>query len=302
MWIYVKMTLVSIFWAGTFIAGTNIGRENGPVDPFCGAFLRFAISSVPLLIFTWKKQGKLPRVEKSEILTIIVLAFSGIALYHFLFLKGLETIGSARASIIIAICPVFIAAASAYFFKEHLTIIKILGIILSVSGAVYVISDGNIKQIFSQGIGADELMIFGCVLCWAAYSLIGKAKMGKIDGLVMVCYSIVLGAVFLFIPAVFEGLFSSIGKYTMIDWVSISYLAIFGSVLGYVWYYDGIHKIGPTKTAQFINFIPVFTVVIAWLILKEPVKLSLIIGTVLVLAGVYLTNTKIKNRSSGEGL
>ena len=293
MLIYAKLLLTVIFWAGTFIAGSILGREGGPVSPFCAAFLRFAFASIPLVIITLLKEKTLPRLKFPEIAAVIMLALSGVFVYHFLFLTGLETIESSRASLIVATCPVFITFFSTLFFKEKLTTIKLAGIFLSVFGAVFVITEGKLNEIFTRGFGKGELCIFGCVLCWATYSLIGKAMLHKLSGLIMVTYSVVLGAVMLFIPAVFDNLLTDISSYTLYkDWPAVIYLAIFGTVIGYVWFYEGIKIVGPVKAAQFINFIPVFTVILAFIILKEKITVSLIAGTVLVLTGVFLTNSK----------
>jgi len=80
-------------------------------------------------------------------------------------------------------------------------------------------------------------------------------------------------------------------KYYMTsEWISIFYLGFFGTVLGFVWYYEGIKKIGPTRAGLFINFVPVTAIILAFLILKEPLTLSLLVGALFVCSGVYLTN------------
>ncbi len=303
MLIYIKLLLTSIFWAGTFIAGRVLGREDGAVSPFCAAFLRFLFASVPLVIVTRLREKKLPGLKRNEIAPVVLLALSGVFLYHFLFLTGLETIASSRASLIIATCPVFITLFSAFLFKEKLTTVKLAGIVLSVFGAVFVITEGKIADIFTKGFGKGELCIFGCVICWTIYSLVGKAMIHRLSSLVMVTYSVLLGTIMLFVPAVFGDLFADISRYTFSkDWSAIIYLAVFGTVISYVWYYDGLKKVGPVRTCQFINFIPVFTVIIAFLILNEKITISLIIGAVLVLTGVFLTNTKINFSKKGCGL
>jgi drug/metabolite transporter (DMT)-like permease len=76
----------------------------------------------------------------------------------------------------------------------------------------------------------------------------------------------------------------------MLDWSCISYLGIFATVIGFVWYYQGVQRLGPTKTGLFINFVPVFAILCAFIILQEPITRSLVVGTVLVISGVYLTN------------
>jgi len=303
MLVYIKLLLTSIFWAGTFIAGRVLGREGGTITPFCASFLRFFIASVPLVIVTRLKEKTLPRLKRNEIVPIILLALCGIFLYHFLFLTGLKRIESSRASLIVATCPVFITLFSAFFFKEKLTLLKAAGIILSVFGAVFVITQGKLSDIFKRGLGLGELCIFGCVLCWTTYSLVGKAMIHRLSGLVMVTYSVLLGTVMLFIPAVFDGLFADISSYSFSkDFSAIVYLAVFGTVIGYVWYYDGLKKVGPMKTSQFINFIPVFTIILAFLILKEKITISLLVGTICVLTGVFLTNTKFNFSKKGCGL
>jgi drug/metabolite transporter (DMT)-like permease len=293
MLIYIKLILTSLFWAGTFIAGSILGRENGVVSPFSAAFLRFAVAAGPLVFLTWRKEKRLRPLRYSDIVVVLLLALTGVFLYHFLFLKGLQKVQPSRASVIIATSPVFITFFSAVFFKEKLTMLKFAGIALSVFGAVFVITEGKLSMIFNKGFGKGEMCIVGCLICWVIYSLLGKAYIEKLSGLVIVCYSVVLGMIMLFIPAAFGGLFSEISTYTLTkDWTSILYLGIFGTVVGYVWYYDGLKQVGPVRTAQFINLIPIFTVLLSSLILKERITISLLAGTVLVLSGVYLTNKR----------
>jgi drug/metabolite transporter (DMT)-like permease len=128
-------------------------------------------------------------------------------------------------------------------------------------------------------------------MSWVAYSLIGKAVMKDLSPLVSVSYSSVVGAVGLFIPAYLEGMVQHFSHYTKIEWLGIFYLGFFGTVVGFVWYYEGIKAIGATKASQFINFVPISAVVLAFFLLAEPVTSSLVIGTLMVCAGVYLTNS-----------
>jgi drug/metabolite transporter (DMT)-like permease len=175
---------------------------------------------------------------------------------------------------------------------------KGLGIIISVCGAIIVISKGNICRIFEGGLGLGELYIFCCVLSWVAYSLIGKVVMKNLSPLVSVSYSATIGAIALSIPAFFEGLPQNIASQSMLDWLCISYLGVFGTVIGFVWYYQGVKRIGPTKAGLFINFVPISAILCAFFILREPITLSLAAGTVLVIWGVYLTNRTAKVKAT----
>lgn len=290
---YLKLLLTAIFWGGTFIAGRVVAQN---IDPFSAAFLRFAIASVFLLLLTWKIEGKLPALKRGQILPVILLGMTGIFAYNVFFFSGLKVIEAGRAALIIATIPIFISIFSSCFFRERLTLIKVAGILISVSGAVIVVSRGNPVEILGGGLGWGELYILGCVLGWTTYSLIGKAMMGSLSPLVLITYSVVVGAVGLFVPAYFNGMMRNLTHYSATDWVSIIYLAIFGTVIGFVWYYEGIKDIGPTKAGLFINFVPISAILLAFFILKESITLSLLIGAILVCSGVYLTNRTYAER------
>jgi drug/metabolite transporter (DMT)-like permease len=163
---------------------------------------------------------------------------------------------------------------------------------------VIVISKGNLRQIFKGGFGLGEFYILCCVLNWMAYSLIGKAVMRNLSPLASVSYSAAIGAIALFVPACFEGLVQNIGNQSTVDWLSICYLGIFGTVVGFVWYYQGVERIGPTKAGLFINFVPIFAILFSFLILREEITISLAAGAVLVISGVYLTNRNPKVRTA----
>ncbi len=289
MMVYVKLILTAVFWGGTFIAGRVVARD---VGPFSAAFFRFFIASIFLVLFTWKIEGRLPVLRKRQIIPVFLLGMTGVFLYNVFFFKGLKIIHAGRAAVIIAGNPIFITLFSAYFFKEKLNLVKIAGIVLSVSGAVIVISKGSFHEIVTGGVGWGEIFIFGCVFSWVAYSLIGKAVMDGLSPLAAVSYSSIIGAFFLFFPALFEGGIQNFRRYHPVDWMGLFYLGSFGTVIGFVWYYEGIKKIGPMKASLFINFVPVSAVVMAFFILNEPITPSLFIGTLLVCSGVYLTNKR----------
>ena len=288
LFVYIKLFLTAVFWGGTFIAGRVVAKD---VGPFAASFLRFAIASVFLLFITWRVDGKLPAIKKTQIIPIILLGMTGVFAYNVLFFKGLKIIEAGRASLIIANNPIFITLFASYFFKEKLNPIKVTGIIISVIGAIIVISRGNFIELLNGNVGWGEFYIFCCVLTWVAYTLIGKAIMTDLSPLVSVSYSSVVGAVALFVPAYFEGMMRGLVHYSTVDWFGIFYLGFFGTVLGFVWYYQGIKIIGPMKASQFINFVPISAVLLAFFMLGESITLSLLVGTIFVISGVYLTNT-----------
>lgn len=288
MLIYIKLLLTAFFWGGTFIAGRAI---RGDVAPFSAAFIRFMIASIFLMVFTVKMEKGLPKIKREQIFPLILLGTTGVFFYNVFFFKGLQSIEAGRAALIIALNPIFISLLSSVFFKEKLNPQKAVGIVLSVTGAIIVITRGHLLSILSGGFGQGEFYIFLCVLSWVAFSLIGKFVLSGMSPLGSIMYSSVIGAIGLLIPALFEGMTLDVFTYGATDWISLFYLGLFGTVIGFVWYYQGIQVIGPTKAGLFINFVPISAIILGYFILDEPVTMSLLAGALFVSTGVYLTNT-----------
>lgn len=286
---YVKLWLTALFWGGAFIAGKHVSMH---LDSSAIAFLRFAIAAVLLLALTWKREGRLLRPDKRQTAAVIVLGITGIFAYNLLFFNGLRLIEAGRASLIIATCPAFIALGSTVLFKERLGPLRLVGVALSVLGAAVVVSRGHLGTLMTGSIGLGELFILGCVLSWVVYSLAGKLVMQRLSPLVAVSYTVVVGAVALLAATGFERLAENVARASLLDWLAIAYMAVLATVVGFVWFYEGIKEIGVTRAGLFINFVPVFAVLLAFLILDEPLTLSLALGAALVLAGVFLTNRR----------
>ena len=154
----------------------------------------------------------------------------------------MKFIAAGRASLIVAMNPVFISLLAVLFFKDRLNWVRGTGILLSVFGAMIVISKGNFNTLVSDGLGRGELLILGGVASWAAFSIIGKILVKGLSPLVSVSYSSLIGAAALFLPACFGGMLEEMFSYSLVDWTSIFFLGVFGTVLGFVWYYEGIRR------------------------------------------------------------
>ncbi|MEW5773882.1 MAG: DMT family transporter [Thermodesulfobacteriota bacterium] len=287
--IYLKLVLTMVFWGGTFVAGRQLAGQMGP---FSAAFLRFAIATACLLAFVRAREGGLPRLDRRALLGVLLLGATGVFAYNALFFTGLKTVGAGRAAVIIAGNPILIALGAALFFGEGFTPRKAAGIALSVAGAAEVIGRGDPLSLLNQGLSPGDAAILGCVASWVSYSLLGKAVMTRISPLAAVTWSSLAGTLLLLPPALAEGIAPT--AYPLSAWAGLAYLGVCGTVLGFTWFYEGIRAVGASRAGVFINLVPVSAVILAFLLLGEPVDRSLLLGGALVLAGVWLTNTSRK--------
>lgn len=284
---YLSLILTMLLWGGTFIAGRLLA---GSVEPASAAFLRFLIASAAMLVVTRLVDKKFILPPVKMWLPLITLGMTGVFAYNVFFFNGLHHISAGRAALIVASTPLVITLFAAFFFRERLTSLKAFGVLLSLIGAITVISNGQPSSLLTGGFGTGEKALVGCVLSWSAYSLIGRSVLRTLTPLTAVCYSSLIGTLLLSVPAAREGLFHHLSTLSPQDWISLIYLGLGGTALGFSLYYQAIKKIGATRAGIFINLVPVFSILLSWLILGESIKSIVLIGGGLVLFGVALTN------------
>jgi drug/metabolite transporter (DMT)-like permease len=136
--------------------------------------------------------------------------------------------------------------------------------------------------------------MFCAITSWAAYTLIGRSMLKGLTPIAATTYAAMWGLAFLAVGAAFE--------FSGVDWskfggqvgAAIFYLGAFGTVIGFVWYYEGVKAIGPSRTAVFNNLVPAFGITLAALLLGEPILVSMVAGGVLAVIGVTLTNRQAR--------
>lgn len=288
--LYGKLVLVALFWGGTFIAGLTLARSMPPMTAASG---RFVVAVVMLLVIAARSEGGLPRLDRSQLLLTAALGFTGIFLYNVLFLGALARIPAGRTALLVSLNPVVTAIVASIVYRERLGRQRWLGIAVAFLGAAIIITRGDLLATMhdlGRSVGLGELLMFLAVASWSAYTLIGRKALETLSPIAATTYASLWGLGFLAIGA--------IGEFDDVPWRSLGwpvwaamiYHGAFGTVVAFIWYYEGIRAIGPSRTAVFTNLVPAFGVVMAALILGEDILVSMIVGGLTVALGVSLTN------------
>lgn len=284
--IHVKLTIMALLWAGGFISAKMIAEQAGP---FTICFLRFLIASV-LVSAVVARRNMRAEWDRAMIGMVIGAAFVGVFCYNYFFLKGMLFVDAGRGAVIVSAVPVVVAMGSVLFFRERMGPVKVAGVLASLCGAWVVISKGDPAGLMQTGIGRGEWLMLGCVLCAAGFSLISKVMLTRLQPLhLMACVS-ALGTAFVAAPAWMELQRSPLILGSGTFAVNLIYLAIGPSVIALMFYYDAIQSVGAARASQYMNLMPVFSVILAVLFLGEQLSGSLILGGGLVTTGLYLTN------------
>lgn len=270
-------------WGGTFIATRIVAQAMGS---FTGASFRYIAALLFMIPLLWYKDRSAFRINKKQFFQLLILGSTGIFAYSFFFFNGLKLVEASHGALIVALNPVLVMLISAFFGKEKISGIKIIGVVLSLIGTAVVISRGELLSLFSIFSWGDAFML-GCPVAWSLYTYFAKDTLKTTTPLQASTWAIILG---LGMIACFVPLETFPVKVEWNVWIAVFYLGICGSVLGFVWYYEGIQKIGPVKTAAFNNLIPVFAMMLSVMMLGETIHLYTIYGSLLVIGGVLLIN------------
>ena len=281
--IYLKLTLVALIWGGSFIATRVVAQS---FEPFIASCIRYLIALVLLVPLTLKSNRKFLSLPKSQFWLLILMGFSGIFIYNYFFFKGLQLVPASHAALLVALNPSMVIILSAIWYHEKINGLQATGVILSLFGVMLVISRGKISTIVSEFQLGDAYML-ACPFAWAIYTLAGREALKKVSPLNATTWAALSGLIMLSLFAFTEKMPSAIEPKI---WAGFAYLGILSTVIAFIWYNDGIKKIGATKTSIFNNLVPVFALLLSVLILHEHVSWYTWIGGMLVIGGVLLTN------------
>jgi len=283
--LYPKLVLMAVFWSGVFPAVSIVLKSMGL---FTSAFLRFGAAAVILLIVLRLRQHRLPRPSPREAVLVVVLGLLGITLYNSLFMAGLALVEASRAAVIVPTNPAFTALFAALLLKERFSATRAAGIVCCVLGALWVLARGDPRAFLDLDFGTGELVLVVCIFMWSAYTLLGRVALSALPPLALTAYVMTAGSIALALPAWLEQ--DSLAGATWQAWVALGYLIVFGTVLPFLWFNQGVKALGAARAAQFINLVPPIAVAESVLILGEPTTPALYVGAALVVVGLYLTN------------
>jgi drug/metabolite transporter (DMT)-like permease len=292
---YVKLIGAMAMWGGTWIAGRIVAQELAA--PLAAPAVRFLLAGLVLAIFALATEGRVPRPQTGVEWGIVSgLAMTGIFLYALCFFYGLKHITAGRGALVVALNPVVVALAAWFLGQERMTPAKVAGVAIALAGCLTVIGNGDPFALVHGAVGIGEWLIIGCVLCWTAYTFIGRRATQTLSPLGATLWASLLGALLLGVTALIQG-GTDLRDWSAAVWASVVFLAIGGTALGFTWFADGVKRLGAARASAFVNLVPVFAVLQAAILLDERLGFAVLAGGLLVIAGVWLTTQSMERHA-----
>ena len=268
--VHLKLLGMAVLWGASWPMGRMLGQS---LPPLTGGAVRFVLASVLLLgwLFARSRFATLAALSAWQWLGLAVAASVGVCGYAVFFMLGLQAMPAGKAAVVVAVNPV-------------------LTLLLAVGGAITAVTQGQPLTVLSGGIKAGEWLIFGCVVCWAAYTLIGRAVLRGIDALTVTAATSFIGALMLSAVALWtDGLpFDAMAAMDARGWTALAWLVIGATVLAYAWYFEGVKTLGAGSAAAYITLVPIFGMLSSAWVLGEPLHISLVAGCAAAVGGMTL--------------
>ena len=278
---------VNILWGLSFIA-SKIALSHG-FTPFSLAFFRYVLAVAALLPVA-KKRGAL-KGWRTDFVPMLAAAVAGVTLYFFFEYNGVARIEASTASLIIASIPVLQLVTDALLHGRRFRLLTWAGAAASVAG-VYLLSAYGQK---GGGSALGLLFMLGACLCWVTYNEIADGLMKRHDTFFVTFETSVLAMGTLLPCAIFSP--PDWGAINPAAVLSVAFLGVLCSAVGYLLYNHSIRALSPARTALFLNLNPIAGCLGGVLILGETLTAPQLLGGAIILASLLLVN----RRSEKEG-
>lgn len=307
--IYTKIVFAVVVWGASFIA-TKVALQNGvvslselrishegatekalqPISPITVVWLRFAMGVAILgIAVAMRRQFALPRRE--EIGYFAILGFIGITFHQWLQSTGLLTSQASTTAWIVATTPIFMALLAWLVLKERLGWARSLGIGLAAIGVLLVVSKGEWGSLAAGQFGVrGDFLILISAPNWAVFSVLSRRGLAQHPAARMMFYVMATGWLFTSLLLFSGPGFSEIGQLTLPGWLGVGFLGVACSGLAYIFWYDGLQAIPASRVGAFLYLEPLVAVVVAAIILSEPLLWASLLGGGIILAGVWAVN------------
>jgi drug/metabolite transporter (DMT)-like permease len=290
---YLLLSLTALFWAGNFVLGRSMHLV---VSPIVMAEMRWLLALLIISPFL------LPKLKKNKVIILqnwpilILLSVLSVACFNTFIYLGLTITTATNATILQSVIPIAILIISAFWLKEAVSKQQWLGVFISLSGVLILITKGELASLLNYSINQGDIYVLIAVIFWAVYSILLRYRPAELDGFTFFGITVLVGSIALLPFSLIEYYFYA----PVIVWknsavLTILYMAIFPSILAYIFWNKGVKELGAAKAGLFIHLMPCFGLILSSFFLNEKIYPFHLGGILLIFCGIYLAVfTKIR--------
>lgn len=284
----ILLIISALSWGGNFIFGRAVTDE---LTPFTLAFFRWVVAFIVFLPFAAPSLKRDWKQIKQYLPVVSLMALTGIAANNTIIYFALHHTTAINASLVNSTTPILIYILSYLFLQERLSKVQLIGTTISLTGVLFIISNGSLKNLLQLSFNYGDLIVLTAAITWSIYSLLLRRYADKLPTQSTFLVNIIIGTIILFPFFIYELLNPSLSYvWSSTSIAAILYTGIFASIVSIVCWNVGVVRIGANKAGIYLNLIPVFSTILAVIFIGETLYLFQVIGGLLVVLGVYLSS------------
>ena len=287
---YFLLILTTIFWSGNFIVGKAASIYEIP--PFSLNFYRWFFAGLILMPFTIKELINKKNYIFSNLGFFIILGITSITIFNSIVYYSLYYTQVISGVLMISTIPVWIIFISSILKIEKTNIFQIIGVALSLTGVIFIITKADIDLIKNLDFNKGDLTMVIAMFSWALYSSLLKKKKYEISQISLLQVVIITGLVFLTPVYFIEMNMGNVIKLGKPFYLTLTYVVLFPGLASFFFWIKGIGIIGANRAGAFLHLMPIFGAIMAMIIFDEKFMFYHFLGAIFIIAGITLSNKK----------
>ena len=286
--------LATLGWGSNTIASR---LAVGEVSPMLLIFFRWGFVVVILLSLYWRQMIDEWPIIRPRLKWLLIMGGCGLSLFNAFFYIAAHSTTAVNLGIIQSTMPGMILLGSFMFFGDRINRLQFSGLLLTLLGGGVIVTQGSLEQLmqltFNHG---DLLMIFACSF-YAMYT-VGLKSRPKISGMVMLAYFSVAAFLMTIPLMIFESFIYGTVMPGVKGFAIVFYIAMVPSFLSQIFFMRGVDLIGPGSAGLYANLVPIFSAIMAVLLLSEEFALFHLAAMLLVFGGIGLFEYQSRRKVS----
>lgn len=290
---YLLLTLSALFWSGNFVISRGMHAE---IPPLGLSFWRWLVALLILCLFGVQHLLAQHHIARRHWRFIVVQGLLGVAGFNTLIYLAMQTTTAINAVLVNSCIPVLIAVCSWVMFREALSLRQGFGVLLSLGGVVLIMVKGSWEYLRAVSFNPGDLLVLVAALLWALYSTNLKRYPREMHPFAYQTGIVISGLVVLLPCYLYE---LSLGKTMQVglpSLLTIVYVALFASILAFIFWNRAVRTVGPNKAGPFIHLMPVFSTLLAVVFLDEAIEPYHLAGIALIFTGIAMTTMYVQAR------
>ncbi len=282
---YLLLMVVVVFYAGNILTGKALSD----LPPLTIAFGRIAVAFLVLIPIgcrsAWSSRHLFIRHWKP----LLLMTLTGVAGFNTLIYSALQFTSATNVSVLEASIPAVTVLLGFWLLRERLRPLQWAGVLLSLCGALWVVTNGQLLRLTEMSLNIGDAIMAVGALSWAVYSIAVRRYLMLFPAHGAVLVMTGLSVLFMLPLLLTEWALVGIPRISGGQWSGLLYLGIFPSVIALLLYNRAVATLGASQASVFLNFVPVFTMLGAYVLLDEAISLMQVLGAMAVILGVFFT-------------